>query len=316
VTRKVTEIGAAHLVNGKNPISLCNVLFAGNLCALAVMLLIFGKQWNRQTLRRLTRRDWISLGMIAILSGAVGPGLIFAALSNTNVTNVVLIGRLEPPLTLAFSVLLLKMRVNVWTIIGSIVGFIGVAVTALLSGSNQTIPLMGGMVQIGRGELQVTIAAFVLAIATVISKAQLQHVPLGIFNVVRVGVGTAVFFLLANLLYGSQHFSQIFSPFLWQWMLLYGSVIVVAGQLCWFAGLRSSTSSEVALASSFNPIAAIVMAYFILGEIPTGAQYLGGAIILIGILLNLIGSLKQAEFRQRCLHPAQQLAMMIGFRGV
>ena len=33
VTRKLTEIGAQHFIDGRNPISLCNVLFVGNLCA-------------------------------------------------------------------------------------------------------------------------------------------------------------------------------------------------------------------------------------------------------------------------------------------
>jgi drug/metabolite transporter (DMT)-like permease len=318
VTRKVTEIGADHLVNGRNPISLCNVLFAGNLCALVVMLLIFGKQWNQQTLRRLTRRDWLSLGAIAILSGALGPGLIFAALDTTTVTNVVLIGRLEPPLTLVLSVLFLKARVNRWTVAGALVAFAGVAITTGLSSAGQPIPIMGGWVHIGRGELLVAIAAVVLAIATVISQARLQHIPLGIFNIVRVGVGTVVFFVLANVLYGAHHFIDIFSPFLWKWMLLYGAVIVVAGQLCWFVGLRSATPSDVTLSSSFSPIAAIAMAFLILGEMPTPAQYMGGGIILMGIVLSLIGSLQEAKSRKRLgsVTPAQSMGMALGFRGV
>jgi drug/metabolite transporter (DMT)-like permease len=317
VTRKVTEIGAAHLVHGRNPISLCNVLFVGNLCALAVMLLIFGKQWNRQTLGQLTRGDWISLGAIAILSGALGPGLIFAALDNTNVTNVVLIGRLEPPLTLALSILLLKARANAWTIAGSIVAFAGVATTAFLSHSDSMMPMMGGLFQVSQGELQVAIAALVLSVATVISKIRLQHIPLGVFNVVRVAIGTIVFSVLARTLYGSQHFSQVFSPLLWKWMLLYGSVIVVAGQLCWFAGLRGSTPSQAALASSFNPIAAIAMASFILGEVPTIAQYIGGTIISVGIILSLIGNHREAQSRRLAsITPAQQMGISIGFKGV
>lgn len=318
VTRKVTEIGATHLVDGRNPISLCNVLFVGNLCALAVMLLVFGKTWNRQTLRQLTRQDWISLGVIAILSGALGPGLIFSALDNTSVTNVVLIGRLETPLALALGILFLGARINSWTLAGSIVSFLGVATTAFWASSDQMIPLMGGAFHIGRGELQAAIAALVLAIAAILSKLRLQTVPLGIFSIVRVAVGTIVFFLLARSLYGPQHFTDIFSPFLWKWMLLYGSVIVVAGQLCWLAGLRGTTPAEGTLASSCSPIAAIVMAYLILGEVPTMAQYAGGAIILVGIILSLIGNLRDAKSRNRLgdIASMQQKEMAIGFRGI
>ena len=36
------------------------------------------------------------------------------------VTNVVLIGRIEPPLALALSIFLLRERVDIWSIIGAI----------------------------------------------------------------------------------------------------------------------------------------------------------------------------------------------------
>jgi drug/metabolite transporter (DMT)-like permease len=317
VTRKLTEIGAQHLVDGRNPISLCNVLFAGNLCAFVMLLLLFGKEWNQRTIGQLTRSDWLSLGAIAILSGALAPGLIFAALDKTTVTNVVLVGRLEPPLTLALSILLLKSQVNRWTIAGAAVSFSGVVVITFLTDSEQIVPMMGGF-HIGQGELLAVVGALVLAIATTISKLYLQHIHLGVFSLVRTGVGTAVFFVLARTLYGSQHFVDIFSPFLWKWMLLYGSMIVVIGQLCWFAGLRGSTAAESTLANSVNPVGAIAMAYLILGEVPTSAQYMGGLIIFIGIILSMIGNLRDSQSRKRLTQvtPAQDMEMAIGFRGI
>jgi drug/metabolite transporter (DMT)-like permease len=317
VTRKLIEIGEQHLVNGRNPISLCNVLFVGNICALAVMLPIFSQQLTPGMLKRFRRGDWLSLAVIAILSGAIAPGLIFAALDNTNVTNVVLIGRLEPPLTLALSVWLLRSPLNAWTVAGSLACFAGAATTALLSRSGQALVMMGGGLSLGKGELQVAIAAGILAVATVLSKLRLQEVPLGFFSLFRTGVGTVVFFILANSLYGSQHFAEAFSPFLWEWMLVYGAVIVAVGQLSWFAGLRGASSAQTTLASSLNPILAIVMAYLILGEVPTLAQYVGGAIILIGIVLSAIGNLQPGKPATRLsrLTPGKQMEMAMGFKG-
>jgi drug/metabolite transporter (DMT)-like permease len=126
VTRKITEIGAQHFVGGHNPISYCNVLFTGNLCALLVLIAIHRHQWSRNTWRQISRREWIGLVIVAILSGALAPGLIFQALSLTPVTNVLLLGRLEPPLTLALSIWLLRERLNRWEVLGSIVAFTGV----------------------------------------------------------------------------------------------------------------------------------------------------------------------------------------------
>lgn len=317
VTHRIIEIGKNHLVNGRNPISLCNVLFVGNICAFLVMMSIFHQDWKPRQLKNLSRGDWISLSVIGILSGAIAPALIFAALDQTNVTNVVLIGRLEPPLTLGLSVWLLGSRINKWTVVGSLVSFAGVAVTAFLGSSGQMVTMMGGL-QLGKGELFVAIAAIISSVATLISKLRLQSISLGIFSIYRTVVGTVVFFILANALYGSEHFAEAFSPFLWGWMFIYAAVIVVAGQLCWFAGLRNATSAETNLASSCNPIAAILMAYLILGEVPTAPQYVGGSIILVGIVLSLIGSLRQTKTTIKLvrLSPANAMGMVIGFRGL
>lgn len=317
VTRKIIEIGEQHFVNNRNPISLCNVLFVGNICAFLLMVFIFHQDWKPGQLKNLTRDDWISLTLIGILSGAIAPALIFAALDQTNVTNVVLIGRLEPPLTLALSVWLLGARVNTWTVVGSLVSLVGVATTAFLGSSGPMIAKMGGL-QLGKGDLFVAIAAVILAVATVISKSRLQSISLGIFSIYRTVVGTVIFFILANALYGSHHFTDAFSPFLWGWMILYAAVIVVIGQLCWFAGLRNATPTQTNVASSFNPIVAIFMAYLILGEVPSLPQYLGGIIILVGIFLSLIGNFRQTKTPTKPirLNPGHAMSMAIGFRGI
>ena len=60
IVRKLTDIGSHHLVDGRNPISLCNVLFVGNLCALLVFLLLYRQQLQPAALRRVSRREWVN----------------------------------------------------------------------------------------------------------------------------------------------------------------------------------------------------------------------------------------------------------------
>lgn len=316
ITRKIVAIGQAHAINGRNPISLCNVLFVGNICALGLMTLIFYQDWKPNTLKALTRKDWISLTITGILSGAIAPALIFTALGQTNITNIVLIGRIELILTLVLGVWLLGSRVDFWASAGALISLAGVIVTAFLGSSGQTMTMAG--FQIGTGEIFVAIAAIIGSIATVVGKLQLQSVPLGIFTIYRNILGTVIFFLLANLLYGPNHFAEVLSPFLWQWMIVYAAVIVVTGQLCWLAGLKNATSTELNLASLMNPIAAIVMAYFILGEAPTLAQYLGGSLLLVGIVLGFVCNVYQAKINRELVNssPREAMSMAIGFRGV
>ncbi|MFW9264361.1 hypothetical protein A4S05_17120 [Nostoc sp. KVJ20] len=319
VTRKLTEIGAQHFIGNRNPISLCNVLFVGNLCALILLILIYGRQWNKATLKQLSRKDWVSLTAVAILSGALAPGLIFQALALTGVNNVILVGRLEPPLSLALSVWLLKERVNIWEFIGAIAAFIGVILTIILQPPGETMINMGGF-GLGIGELLAAVGSVVIAVSTIIGKKHLSQIPLGIYSIFRTALGTVIFFLIALVLYGRDHFADVLSPFLWQWMFLYGGLIVVVGQSFWIKGLKTSNVSTASLIGSFGPIVGILAAYLILGEAPNLPQYIGGSLILVGIFLSQVGTWRQtskrvASSKVNSTPAQQQVESSMGFKG-
>jgi drug/metabolite transporter (DMT)-like permease len=320
ITRKVTEIGAQHLIGDRNPISLCNVLFVGNLCALMVLVTIYWRQWNKATLKKLSRKDWFHLTIFAILSAAIAPALSFQALALTNVNNLVLIGRLQPPLTLALSVWLLKEQVNSWEIVGAVTAFLGVTLTIILQAPGQGMINMGGF-HLGVGEILAVLGSVVSAISTIITKKHLSTIPLGIYSVFRTTLGTIIFFFIALILYGSHHFMDVFSPFLWQWMLVYATVIVVLGQLFWTKGLRASTVSVASLVGSFSPLVAIIAAYLVLGETPTMAQYVGGSLVLVGIVLGQVGIRHQASLRTgfskiSSTTAEQKVEAGMGFKGI
>ena len=97
-------------------------------------------------------------------------------------------------------------------------------------------------------------------------------------------------------------------------MLIYSAVIVVIEQFTWFIGLKKSTVSEISLASSFTPIAGILAAYFILGEAPNLAQYIGGSIIIGGIIISQIGVWRQSAAIP--LSYKKEIDRSIGFKGI
>lgn len=307
VTRKLTEIGSQNFIDGRNPISFCNVLFVGNLCALLALLLIYRRQLSVRAFQQFSRSDWGSMAAVALLAGALAPAVIFEALSRTMVNNVVLVGRIEPPLILALSIWFLKERTNGWEIAGAIVAFAGVVVTVVLQSLQETMTPVG-FSTVGWGEILTAIGAIALAISNVISKSRLDRIPIGIFTIFRTALGTVIFFFAALSIYGSDHFMDVFSPFLWKWMLVYGTIIVAVGQSFWLAGLKNSSGSNASLAAAFNPIAAFLAAYLVLGEAPTLAQYLGGIVILCGIALSQIGIWRNST--------AQKMATGVGFKGI
>jgi drug/metabolite transporter (DMT)-like permease len=315
VTRKLTEIGAQHFINQRNPISLCNVLFVGNLCALILLICIYWRQLNKKALEQISRKDWFNLTVVAVLSGALAPGLIFQSLALTSVNNVTLVGRLELPLTLVLSVWLLKERVHLWEILGAFAASVGVILTVILQPPNATMVNMGGF-PVGIGELLAAAGSVAGVVSIIITKKYLTQIPLGIFSIFRTALGTIIFFLIALILYGRDHFQDGFSPFLWQWMLIYAAVIVVLGQLLWFKGLRVSTVSSASLIGSFTPIIAIIAAYFILGEVPTHPQYIGGSLILFGMFLSQVGNRRQTVMPINSLPAEQKIETSMGFKGI
>ena len=76
VTPKLTELGAQNLVDGRNPISFCNVLFVGNLCALVFLSLIYYRQWRIPLLRSIPLKNWLVMAVVAVLGAVVVPTLV------------------------------------------------------------------------------------------------------------------------------------------------------------------------------------------------------------------------------------------------
>lgn len=315
ITRKLTDIGAANFTGGHNPISFCNVLFVGNLCALCLLSILYRQQLRWLQLRKISLGEWVNLIVVSILAGAIAPGLIFQSLELTQVNSIILIGRIEPPLSLALSIWLLKERVHRWEIIGAIGAFVGVLLAIIIPNPQMPAVMNMGGFQLGWGEILTAIAAVTLAISTLISKHRLSAIPLGLYSTLRTAIGTIVFFSIALYVYGADHFMEAFSPFLWQWMLIYGGIIIVIGQSFWFKGLRATSVSVATIVSSFTPIAGIIAAYFLLGEVPTQGQYIGGSVLLISIIFSQIG-LRQRPHPPLNLASVNQMENDIGFKGL
>lgn len=306
--RRLTEIGAHHLIDGTNPISYLNILLAGNFCALIFLIGVYRRQWNLNFFKQYSGQEWLSLTAVGILNGAIAPLFVFKALSVTPVANVVLVGRLEPLLVLALSVWLLKERVSAVQILGTAIAFSGVGLTAALQPESA-----GVLHSVGTGEFLVVVAAIAFAGATLIIKTQLRQIPSGIISVSRAVGGTAVSFCLIAAGYDSHHLIGAFSPYLWQFMFLGGPIIFGLGQICWFTGIKNSAAADISLAGCFTPLAGIAAAYLILGEVPNFAQSMGGSAILAGLFLSQMGIAQQAK---PAALPAIPAAPELGLQGV
>ncbi len=281
----LAEIGAANQVMGRNVITYCNLLFVGSLMSLVPMIAMFWRDWTLENLRKLTRGHWAILTVSALLSSAVTPGLFFYALEHTTVTNVVLVGRIEPPLFLLAAWLILREKFEPWAFAAGLVALGG---AVLMIAMNNT---RGGF-EMGKGEMGALLATLSYIASTLVARTGLRGIPMGIFAIYRTVVGTVFYFFLAIYLFGPLHFQDVFHPLVWQWVWIYALIVVICGQFAWALALKNARSGDVSLATSFSPLAAILIAMVLLGEDPGPGLIPGGAIILLAIGLGQYGRMR------------------------
>ncbi len=289
----LTEIGSNNLVDGRNTITFCNLLFLGSLFSLVPMVFFFRKEWTRENLTSISRSDWVAMTISAVLSSALTPSLFFFALEFSTVTNVVLIGRIEPPMMLILSCLVLKSAFDRWAFAGALVALVGAIIIITLRSED------GAGFNFGKGEYAALGGIFSFMASNLLSKKKLNEVSFGVFSIYRTILGTIIYFFWAIYLFGPDHFQDVFAPTVLKWTLVYAVIVIIGGQFAWNMALKKARSSDMTLATSFTPIAAITIAVLLVGEDPGDGIWLGGAIIIGGILLALYGRRRKAIAEKR-----------------
>ena len=309
IVTMLTQIGEVHQVMGRNAITFCNLLALGSMISLIPMVFFFRQDWTRANLSALTRKDWMFLTLSAVLSSAVTPGLFFYALDNTTVTNVVLIGRIEPPLFILAATFVLKEQLDRWALGGGVIALIGAALIIALKGD-------GASIEFGTGEIAALFATISFIASTIVTRVGLQGVPLGIFSIYRTVLGTIIYMSIALYLYGPDHFQDLFAPVVLKWIWIYAIIVIIIGQFAWNIGLKYARSGDVALATSFSPLAGITIAMILLDEDPGAGLIPGGLIILGGVAVAQYGRYVKQRAERQAIERAMELEGSANFKGV
>jgi len=309
IVSMLTEIGEANPVRGRNAITFCNLLALGSLISLIPMVFFFHKDWTRENLAALTRRNWVILTISAVLSSAITPGLFFFALDYTTVTNVVLIGRIEPPLFILAAAFVLKEDLDPWALLGGLIALAGAALIIILKDGDASLGF-------GTGEIAALLATLSYIASTLVTRVGLKDVPLGIFSIYRTSLGTVIYIFLALYLYGPTHFQDLFAPVVLKWIWVYAIIVIIIGQFAWNLALKYARSGDVALATSFSPLAAITIAMILLDENPGPGLIPGGIVILVGILVAQYGRRLRKKSERRAMERALELEGSANFKGV
>ncbi|WP_367608162.1 DMT family transporter [Legionella sp. W05-934-2] len=318
---KLGQLGVNYPIHGHNPISFCNVLFAGNIIAGIVFIIGYRKQLSVDSIWAIQAKEWGSLSLVTIFATILGPIFYLLAILTTAVINVVLISTTEIVWALVLGYLFLNEKPSRLTLLGVLIAAMGVSLTFYLN-LPDSMPMAMKMAKANVGEgwlghlvatapkiglIFALLGALFTIMGDILTNRYISNIPKPIYSIFRTCVGALFFFVVATYLFGLTHFADLFSPFLWEWMLFYGGVIFAMAIFTFSQAIEHVNPQSIAIGNAFYPIAGVIFAYLIVGEIPNSAQIIGGVVILVGIAVGLYDNIKAANLEEERL---------IGFKGI
>ncbi len=245
-----------------------------------VLSLFFIRSYKSFT--KLKRNDWLAFLGVAIMGGAVGTMSITKALFYVNFVNlsiVVLIQKLQPAFAILLASVLLKetppQKFYSWAtlaIIGAYLMTFGLTFPEV-SFENKTVLAAGFAL----------LATLGFASSTVLSKRALKNIEFNNATFLRF-LSTAIVMLIIVLVTGN--FSAVSLVSTNQWFIFLSIAFLTGGPgiFLYYYGLKHIKASVATIAELAFPITAVLLEFFIRGNILGPVQWVGLAILFFSIL--------------------------------
>ena len=246
----------------------------------AIVLLFFLPKWLPD-IKKMTRKEWIGIAVVSLLSGALGTILYTAALGKVQYIQysvVVLLQQLQPIWAIAAAAIILKEKITKQFILWAALGLIA---AYMISFKDLTVNLTTG---------QGTAIAAILALSAGLFWGSSTAISKYVLNKVSFLTATALRFLLAPVfaflfIIGGNQTSAMFSLSQPQWLtllLITFSTGMVALAIYYY-GLKRTPARVTTLCELVWPASAIFIDYFYFHKTLSLTQILGVIILLIVI---------------------------------
>ncbi len=239
--------------------------------ALAGMFALAWLAWRRPT--TFERRDYGTVALSGLLGIAAYNVLLNSGQATVSAGAAGFIVNTQPLFMAILAVLVLKEAFNRWSWLGALLGFAGVGVIA----SGQP----GGL-SFGMGSSLIVGAAICAAVYSVLQRPLLARAaPLDVTALVLVAGGVSLLpWLPAGLAQAGAA-----SP---ETILMVVSLAVgpgIIGQSCWTYALRSFGAAQAGQFLYLIPPSSVLLAWWLLGEVPQALTLLGGTLALTGVVV-------------------------------
>lgn len=233
-------------------------------------------------LKRLKSKDWASFVGVALLGGAIGTMAITKALFYVNFVNlsvVILLQKLQPVFAISLATLLLKEKLPkefyFWAglaIVGAYFMTFGLSLPNFSTGDKTTIAALFAL-----------LAAFSFSSSTVFSKRALKNVDYGMGTYLRFLFTSIIMLIIALTTKDVFSIGQITSLQIIIFLIIAfttgGAAIFI-----YYYGLKKISASVASICELAFPLTAVILEYFVHGNILSPIQWLGTLVLLISIL--------------------------------
>jgi drug/metabolite transporter (DMT)-like permease len=236
---------------------------------------------NLNVLKSLKLYDWLAFIGVALFGGAIGGMCITKALFYVNFVNlsiVILIQKLQPLFALSLAAILLKERLPgkffywaAFALVGAYLMTFGFKLPVISSDNKNLLASMYAL-----------FAAFSFGFSTVLSKRALQNVSFEMGTYLRFGIATIIMLIVILSL---SEFSEITTVTNKQWIVFFIIAFTTGGPaiFIYYYGLKNITASTATILELAFPLTAVVLEYFLHGNILRLEQWIGVAILIYSI---------------------------------
>ncbi len=275
-----TFFWASNIVAGKVALAGFNVLALAQLrmAAAAILYVLLYVAWRGIPTFRLTRRQSMILGLMALTGITMNQICYIGGLARTSVTHTGLIQAIGPIMVLLLSALLGMEALTSRKILGMAISFVGVALLLIEK------PAQGSGAN-WLGDLILIAADGFFAYYTILMKDVADCYDPLTLNTIVFSLGAILLIPFCASSVAEVHWNRISVHAWWGlvYMVLFGSLVAY---LIYAFALEKLSASNVAAFAYLQPVMAALLDIWLLAEKVSLKVVLGGALILCGVYLT------------------------------
>ncbi|WP_017187284.1 DMT family transporter [Alkalibacillus haloalkaliphilus] len=253
---------------------------------LAVLIMLPLILWKHTgEFKHISRRDWWFSAAAGIFL-ALHFILWFESLNHTSVASSVVLVTTQPIFAFIGTYLFFKERFTSGAVLSMIIAFTG---SVIISWGDFQI---SGMALVGN--FLALMGAIAITGYFLFGQNVRKRVSLMTYTFVVYGV-SSITLILYNIVLGTSFTG--YSGETWMYFLALAIIPTFFGHTLFNWAIKWVSTSTITMGVLFEPIGASIMAYFILGEIVTWSQFLGGSIVIIGLMLFIISTSKKRKIK-------------------